>query len=108
VHDVAIRRMEASRVDAARTPAPLGALEPSALGGAEANVVVIDVTADAFLYGMMRNLASALVAVGTGRMTQAGFAAMIDRGRREMPLTTAPAHGLHQWRVTYAKSETPS
>ena len=90
VHDVAIRRLQAP-------PAP--AVAPQ---GAEGSVVVIDVTADAFLYGMMRNLASALVAVGTGRMTPAGFAAMVDRGRREVPLTTAPAHGLHQWRVTYA------
>jgi tRNA pseudouridine38-40 synthase len=94
VHDVAIRILEAP-------PDPAGA--PADV---TSSVVVIDVTADAFLYGMMRNLAAALVAVGTGRITQSEFTAMVEGGRRDKPLTTAPAHGLHQWRVTYARSRT--
>jgi tRNA pseudouridine38-40 synthase len=105
VHDVAVRRLAAPTVEAAAAAAPPGALTASASPGAEASVVVIDVTADAFLYGMMRNLAAALVAVGTGHMTGAGFVAMVHGGRRERALTAAPAHGLHQWRVTYSSSK---
>jgi tRNA pseudouridine38-40 synthase len=102
VHDVAVRRMRAPRAVAVEAEAPVGALASGDAADAEASVVVIDVTADAFLYGMMRNLAAALVAVGTGAMTRADVSAMIEHGRRERPLTTAPARGLHQWRVRYA------
>ena len=122
VHDVQIRRLDLTGGLAplvAAGPSPTASpptrstssalwappASPGAVEDERGSVVVIDVTADAFLYGMMRNLASALVAVGIRRLTTSEFAAMVERGRRERPLTTAPAHGLHQWRVTY-KSET--
>ena len=64
-------------------------------------VVTIDVTADAFLHGMMRAIAATLVAVGDGRLDAPSVASLLDapRGVRRQP--TAPAHGLHQWAVTY-------
>jgi len=63
-------------------------------------VVTIDVTADAFLYGMMRAIAAALVAVGVGRLDAASLASLLDApGARRLP--AAPAHGLHQWAVGY-------
>lgn len=73
------------------------------------NVVVIDVTADAFLHGMMRALAGALVAVGRGRLEAADLEAMLKEGRRRSRApASAPAHGLHQWRVIYpAAGESP-
>ena len=78
---------------------------PSVAGappGASRAVVVIDVTADAFLYGMMRAIAGALVAVGTGRMTAAALTELVHDGpARRRPHVNAPAHGLHQWRVVY-------
>jgi tRNA pseudouridine38-40 synthase len=64
-------------------------------------IVTIDVTADAFLYGMMRAIAATLVAVGDGRLDAPSVASLLDapgRARRQPP---APAHGLHQWAVTY-------
>jgi len=64
-------------------------------------VVAIDVTADAFLYGMMRSIAAALVAVGSGRLDAPSVAALLDAPRSAHRLPTAPAHGLHQWAVTY-------
>lgn len=66
------------------------------------SAVVIDVDADAFLYGMMRSFAGALVAVGEGRMTEAELHALVVQPPTQRArLTVAPAHGLHQWAVTY-------
>ncbi len=62
---------------------------------------VIEVSADAFLYGMMRAIAGALVAVGRGRMRVEDVAAMLDGPTNRATVTVAPARGLHQWRVTY-------
>lgn len=97
VHAVDIRRM--SVPDAATD----SGASPEAPGQAR-SVVVIDVTADAFLYGMMRAIAGALVAVGTGRLGAERVADLLSHpgspGRAS--ITSAPAHGLHQWRVTYA------
>jgi len=64
--------------------------------------VVIEVTADAFLYGMMRAIAGALVAVGRGRLSRAQLASTLARpATRAERVTVAPARGLHQWAVTY-------
>lgn len=69
------------------------------------NVILIDVSADAFLYGMMRSFAGALVAVGEGRMTGAQLHALLTAPPRSRAnLTVAPAHGLHQWAVTYPEN----
>jgi tRNA pseudouridine38-40 synthase len=62
---------------------------------------VIEVSADAFLYGMMRTIAGALVAVGRGRMSVADVAAMLAEPGNCATVTVAPARGLHQWSVTY-------
>jgi tRNA pseudouridine38-40 synthase len=88
VHEVSVRLVDA--------PEPFaGPAEPR-------GVVVIDVRADAFLYGMMRAFAGALVAVGTGRLEEDGLAQMIERpSGRGNRVAVAPAHGLHQWRVVY-------
>lgn len=68
-------------------------------------VVLIDVSADAFLYGMMRSFAGALVAIGAGRMTAAELHALITTPPAQRAnLTVAPAHGLHQWAVTYPEN----
>jgi tRNA pseudouridine38-40 synthase len=79
---------------------------PPAHGGpveveASRTVVTIDVTADAFLYGMMRAIAATLVAVGSGRLDPPSVASLLDGPRGAGRLPTAPAHGLHQWAVTY-------
>src|SRR5207302_4931665 len=64
-------------------------------------VVTIDVTADAFLHGMMRAIAATLVAVGDGRLDAPSVASLLDAPRTARRLPIAPAHGLHQWAVTY-------
>jgi len=68
--------------------------------------VVLTVRANAFLRGMMRAFAGALVAVGQGRMTPAAVAQLlVEPARRESTITVAPARGLHQWAVTYPVTE---
>ncbi|MEA2670602.1 MAG: tRNA pseudouridine38-40 synthase, partial [Chloroflexota bacterium] len=47
-------------------------------GGPPRMLVTIDVTADAFLYGMMRAIAATLVAVGDGRLDAPSVASLLD------------------------------
>jgi len=62
----------------------------------------IEIRADAFLRGMMRNFAGALVALGGGRASLADLErAVTDPAAPVRAWATAPAHGLHQWRVEY-------
>jgi tRNA pseudouridine38-40 synthase len=71
----------------------------------ELDVIVITVRANAFLRGMMRTIAGALVAAGQGRLGAVQLAGLLDTPRgRHSDLTVAPPHGLHQWSVTYAPS----
>lgn len=92
VHDVEVKVMTMPDVVAVEGRHPTAARR----------VVVIDVTADAFLYGMMRAVAGALVAVGSGRMSPAELGALVSGGSaRRRTSANAPAHGLHQWRVIY-------
>ena len=71
-------------------------------GGERFPAVVIEVTADAFLHGMMRSIAGALVAAGSGRITGDRLAASLARPDAPVErVTVAPARGLHQWAVTY-------
>ena len=66
----------------------------------------LTVTADAFLRGMMRAFAGALVSVGRGAMPAAELRALIARETPDAPrLTIAPAHGLHQWSVSYGDQD---
>jgi tRNA pseudouridine38-40 synthase len=65
--------------------------------------VVITVRANAFLRGMMRAFAGALVKVGQGRLAPEWISGVVDAGPARSPLIAlAPARGLHQWRVSYA------
>jgi tRNA pseudouridine38-40 synthase len=67
--------------------------------------VVITVHADAFLRGMMRSFAGALVKVGRGRANPQWPGSLVDNAtQRDPSITIAPARGLHQWSVRYAHS----
>jgi tRNA pseudouridine38-40 synthase len=67
---------------------------------ADGEWVTISVTADAFLYGMVRTLASVLVDVGRGRRTLDSVQALLD-APRSTPIRPAPPQGLCQVAVTY-------
>jgi tRNA pseudouridine38-40 synthase len=63
--------------------------------------VLLEVTANAFLHHMVRNIAGLLMHVGHGE-AEPGFAAdvLAGRDRRSAP-ATAPAAGLYLWRAHY-------
>jgi len=60
-----------------------------------AHCISISVSADAFLYHMVRNLVGNLVDVGCGRSTPDALAALLAGGDRSLGAATAPAHGLY-------------
>lgn len=82
IHQIRVRRLRSVQPDAA-------------------DVLFIDVRADAFLYGMMRTIAGALVSVGEGKLTEAQLASLVTSPAGVTRPVVAPAHGLHQWSVTY-------
>lgn len=66
------------------------------------DVVIITVRADAFLRGMMRAFAGALVKVGQSRVPDTWVAQLLDAPSARSPrVPVAPARGLHQWSVDY-------
>jgi len=78
------------------------AVDRVSVGDDRPMVIVITVTADAFLRGMMRAFAGALVSAGRGRMSAADVVELVAHaGDRAPRLTIAPARGLHQWSVAY-------
>ncbi|WP_243759002.1 tRNA pseudouridine(38-40) synthase TruA [Actinotalea soli] len=67
--------------------------------GADAGLVVLGVTADAFCHSMVRSLVGALLAVGEGRRSEGWPAELLTNGRRGV--LVAPAAGLTLEGVEY-------
>jgi len=67
---------------------------------ADGEWVTMSVTADAFLYGMVRTLAAVLVDVGRGRRSLDSVRALLDRPQ-PLAIPPAPAAGLVQVAVSY-------
>ena len=65
------------------------------------DVVTISVTADGYLYNMVRILAGTLVEAGLGRMTAQDVAAALAARDRTMAGPTMPAKGLFLYEVAY-------
>jgi len=63
--------------------------------------IVLQVTANAFLHHMVRNLAGLLVHVGRGDAQPAFAAELLTARDRRLAPATAPAAGLYFWRVHY-------
>jgi tRNA pseudouridine38-40 synthase len=61
----------------------------------------IDVTADGFLYNMVRAIAGTLMQVGRGYWPAERVAEILAAGDRRLAGPTAPAAGLFLMRVTY-------
>jgi len=64
-------------------------------------LVVIEVTANAFLLHMVRNLAGALLAVGRGERSPQWLATLLASRQRTLGAATAPAAGLYLVGVHY-------
>jgi tRNA pseudouridine38-40 synthase len=68
------------------------------------NFVILDITANAFLYHMVRNIAGTLIAVGKGEQ-EPGWVGDVLRSRdRDAAGVTASAHGLYFFKTRYPAS----
>ena len=63
--------------------------------------VAVDVTANAFLKHMVRNIAGALREVGRGKLGREAFAMLFERGDRRLAPPTAKPQGLYLIGVGY-------
>lgn len=67
----------------------------------DGGLVELDVTANWFVYGMMRLLAATLVQVGSGAISVQDFIRVVEDGRREEVRFSAPPNGLCLLEVGY-------
>ena len=65
------------------------------------DLVFLDITANAFLYHMVRNIAGSLLLVGKGEQDEDWFARVFAAGDRDLAAPTAPAAGLYFVRAHY-------
>lgn len=65
------------------------------------DLVIIDITANAFLHHMVRNIAGVLIAVGSGKHPVAWVDEVLKAKDRRLGAETAPAYGLYLVQVTY-------
>ena len=70
------------------------------VSGAE-TFVCLEVTADGFLYNMVRSITGTLINVGRGRWTAADIERILHRQNRSLAGSTAPACGLYLVHVEY-------
>jgi len=67
----------------------------------EGDWIAVEITANAFLHHMVRNLVGVLLEIGRGEQVP-GWAANVLKSRdRTQGGVTAPADGLYMWRVQY-------
>ena len=67
----------------------------------DGNLVFIDVTANGFLYKMVRNIAGTLIAVGAGLLPADSISKILKSKDRDQAHNTAPAQGLCLMTVRY-------
>lgn len=75
-------------------------LEVSRIG----DMVVVDITANAFLHHMVRNIAGVLIAVGSKKHPISWVAEVLKAKDRKLGAETAPAYGLYLVQVTYPET----
>lgn len=66
-----------------------------------AELVIVEIEANAFLHHMVRNIAGTLLAIGEGRAPVAWLGELLRRGDRTQSAETAPARGLYLADVGY-------
>ncbi len=65
------------------------------------DLVIIDITANAFLHHMVRNIAGVLIAVGSGKHPVSWVEEVLKAKDRKLGAETAPAYGLYLVQVVY-------
>ncbi len=63
--------------------------------------VTVDISANAFLHHMVRNIVGTLVAIGLGDAAPGRAREQLESRQRSSGEATAPAQGLYLWRVEY-------
>ncbi len=100
-HDFSAFQRAGSRRSHARTKVQAVSLER------HGDLVVAEIQASGFLYGMVRLIMGQLVAVGEGQLSLAGFERRWRQRARSEVKEAAPAHGLSLLRVGYPASPFP-
>ena len=67
----------------------------------QGSILAVRVTADGFLYHMVRNIVGALVRVGRGKLSPEAFGKIVKGGKRIEAPASAPAIGLYLMKVEY-------
>ncbi|MBA2656213.1 MAG: tRNA pseudouridine(38-40) synthase TruA [Tatlockia sp.] len=67
------------------------------------DLLMIDITANAFLHHMVRNITGVLMAVGTGKQPVPWVKEVLDAKDRRLGAETAPPYGLYLVAVAYPK-----
>jgi tRNA pseudouridine38-40 synthase len=70
----------------------------------EGDLIYIEVTADGFLYKMVRNIAGTLLAIASGQLPPDAMPKILKARDRKMAWSTAPAEGLCLMEVKYCKN----
>ncbi len=83
-----------------QSPTPMRRIDAISVQG-EGPLVTVEVTANAFLHHMVRNIVGTLMEVGSGERSPSSLAATLAARDRAQAGVTAPAGGLYLWRVQY-------
>jgi len=65
------------------------------------DLLIIDISANAFLHHMVRNIAGVLIAIGSGRHPVSWIKDVLNAKNRKLGAETAPSYGLYLVHVTY-------
>ena len=65
------------------------------------DIIIIDITANAFLHHMVRNIAGVLIAIGSGKQPVTWVVDVLKAKDRKLGAETAPSYGLYLVQVNY-------
>jgi tRNA pseudouridine38-40 synthase len=86
-----------------QSPTPMRHIDAIVVSG-DGALVTIEITANAFLHHMVRNIAGSLMQVGEGRRSPNWIGQILAARDRSRAGITAPAAGLYLWKVRYPAS----
>lgn len=69
----------------------------------EKNIIIFSITANAFLYHMVRNIIGTIIDIGSGKISPSELRKIINKKDRKYCSKMAPANGLFLWKVSYPR-----
>ena len=94
------RDFSAFRAASCQSPTPMRNVQRISVTRSD-DLIAIDITANAFLHHMVRNIAGALMAVGSGRQQAGWLGELLAGGDRTLAADTAAPDGLYLVSVDY-------